>query len=108
MQGGRAEAGRQSLYARWQASGVKLVEADTASHASLIPALQGTHHLVSCAPYSATEAQYALIYAAREAGVERFVPSEFGFIYEWEQFWPTDTEHRAMARQKAFICRVIS
>jgi len=39
--------------------------------------------------------------------VERFVPSEFGAIYEFEQFWPTDTVHRAMARQKAFIRRVI-
>lgn len=107
LQGGPDEAGRQRLYARWQASGVRLVEADTTSHASLIPALQGTDYLVSCVPYSATEAQYALIFAAREAGVERFVPSEFGFIYEWEQFWPTDTEHRAMARQKAFIRRMI-
>ncbi|MDH0893248.1 MULTISPECIES: NmrA family NAD(P)-binding protein [unclassified Pseudomonas] len=105
--GGRAEADKQALYARWRERGVRLIEADIASHASLIPALRGTDYLVSCAPYAATESQYALIYAAREAGVERFVPSEFGFIYEWEQFWPSDTEHRAMARQKAFIRRVI-
>lgn len=105
--GPRGDADKQALYQRWRDSGVKLVEADVASHASLIPALQGTDYLVSCAPYAATESQYALIYAAREAGVERFVPSEFGFIYEWEQFWPNDTEHRAMARQKAFIRRVI-
>lgn len=105
--GARGDADKQALYARWQERGVKLIEADVASHASLIPALQGTDYLVSCAPYAATESQYALIYAAREAGVERFVPSEYGFIYEWEQFWPHDTEHRAMARQKAFIRRVI-
>lgn len=105
--GPRGESEKQSLYSRWQACGVKLIEADVASHASLIPALQGTDYLVSCAPYAATESQYALIYAAREAGVERFVPSEYGFIYDWEQFWPTDTEHRAMARQKAFIRRMI-
>jgi hypothetical protein len=42
-----------------------------------------------------------------EAGVERFVPSEFGYIYEWEQFWPTDTVHKTMSRQKAFIRRMI-
>lgn len=105
--GPRGESEKQSLYTRWQERGVRLIEADVASHASLIPALKGTDYLVSCAPYAATESQYALIYAAREAGVERFVPSEFGFIYEWEQFWPVDTEHRAMARQKAFIRRVI-
>lgn len=105
--GTRGDAEKQALYQRWRDAGVEFVEADIASHASLIPALKGTDYLVSCAPYAATESQYALIYAAREAGVERFVPSEFGFIYEWEQFWPTDTEHRAMARQKAFIRRVI-
>lgn len=105
--GPRGESDKQALYANWRERGVKLIEADVASHASLIPALQGTDYLVSCAPYAATESQYALIFAAREAGVERFVPSEYGFIYEWEQFWPGDTEHRTMARQKAFIRRVI-
>jgi len=105
--GARADAEKQALYTSWRERGVRLIETDVASHAALIPALRGTDYLVSCAPYAATESQYALIFAAREAGVERFVPSEFGFIYEWEQFWPTDTEHRAMARQKAFIRRVI-
>ena len=94
-------------YERWRAAGVTLTEADVTQHNSLIPALEGTDYLVSTVPYAATETQYALIYAAREAGVERFIPSEFGAIYEWEQFWPTATEHRAMARQKAFIRRVI-
>ena len=62
---------------------------------------------MSCVPINATESQYPLIWACKEAGVERFVPSEFGFIYEFEQFLPTDTMHRATARQKAFIRRVI-
>ena len=62
---------------------------------------------MSCVPLFATESQYPLIWAAKEAGVERFVPSEFGFIYEWEQFWPTDNAHKTAARQKAFIRRVI-
>ena len=98
---------KAGLYDRWRAAGVRITTADVSDHGDLIPALIGTDYLVSCVPYAATESQYALIYAAREAGVERFVPSEFGYIYEWEQFWPTDTVHRAMARQKAFIRRVI-
>ena len=94
-------------YAQWTSQGVEVKSVDVTDHADLIPALRGTDYLVSCVPYSATESQYPLIFAAREAGVERFVPSEFGAIYEFEQFWPTDTVHRAMARQKAFIRRVI-
>ena len=91
----------------WSARGVDIRSADVTDHAELIPALAGTDYLVSCVPFSATESQYPLIWAAKEAGVERFVPSEFGFIYEWEQFWPSDTVHRTVARQKAFIRRVI-
>lgn len=103
----RSGTEKQAQYDRWRAAGVVLTEADVTQHNLLIPALEGTDYLVSTVPYAATESQYALIYAAREAGVERFIPSEFGAIYEWEQFWPTATEHRAMARQKAFIRRVI-
>jgi uncharacterized protein YbjT (DUF2867 family) len=103
----RSDDEKQRLYARWRDNGVEIRGADVTDHSELIPALRGTHYLVSCAPYTATESQYPLIWAAKEAGVERFVPSEFGFIYEWEQFWPTDTVHKQMARQKAFIRRVI-
>lgn len=91
----------------WQQQGVTILRVDTNDTSDLIPALRGTDYLVSCVPFTATESQYPLIWAAKEAGVERFVPSEFGYIYEWEQFWPTDTVHRALARQKAFIRRVI-
>lgn len=91
----------------WRARGVEVRSADVTDHSELIPALDGTDYLVSCVPLFATESQYPLIWAAKEAGVERFVPSEFGYIYEWEQFWPTDTVHKVMARQKAFIRRVI-
>ena len=38
--------------------------------------LQGTDYLVSCVPTGSTESQYSLIWAAEEAGVERFVPSD--------------------------------
>lgn len=91
----------------WEQKGVSILRADTNNTSELTPVLRGTDYLVSCVPFTATESQYPLIWAAKEAGVERFVPSEFGYIYEWEQFWPTDTVHRSLARQKAFIRRVI-
>lgn len=103
----RSDDEKRRLYDRWKAVGVDIRPADATDQVELIPALRGIDYLVSCVPYTATESQYPLIWAAKEAGVERFVPSEFGFIYEWEQFWSTDTSHRQMARQKAFIRRVI-
>lgn len=98
---------KEALFEAWQQQGVKILHANPLETSELIPVLQGTDYLVSCVPFTATETQYPLIWAAKEAGVERFVPSELGYIYEWEQFWPTDTVHRALARQKAFIRRVI-
>jgi uncharacterized protein YbjT (DUF2867 family) len=103
----RSGADKQQQWDDWIARGVEVRSADVTDHGELIPALAGTDYLVSCVPLFATESQYPLIWAAKEAGVERFVPSEFGYIYEWEQFWPTDTVHRTMARQKAFIRRMI-
>lgn len=98
---------KQPMWDEWAAQGVDIREADVTDHSELIPALEGTHYLVSCVPLFATEAQYPLIWAAEQAGVERFVPSEYGYIYDWEQFWPTATVHTRMAAQKAFIRRVI-
>lgn len=102
-----AREAKQSRWDDWRRRGVVIRSADVMDHAALIPALEGTDYLVSCVPLFATESQYPLIWAAKEAGVERFVPSEFGFIYDWEQFWPTGNAHRTAARQKAFIRRVI-
>ncbi len=98
---------KQKRYDDWKARGVGVRSVDATDHAELIEALDGTDYLVSCVSYYATESQYPLIWAAKEAGVERFVPSEFGFIYEMEQYWPTPTVHRTYARQKAFIRRMI-
>ena len=98
---------KQALYEEWKPKGVTFSYVDETSVDSLIPALKGTDYVVSCVPLYATESQYPLIWAAKEAGVERFVPSEYGAIYEFEQFWQTDTIHRSAARQKAFIRRVI-
>jgi hypothetical protein len=39
--------------------------------------------------------------------VKRFVPSEFGFIYEWEFRQPILTVHSRTARQKMFIQSMI-
>ena len=103
----KSEAQKQAQYAEWEAQGVTIKHVDVTIAESLVPALRGTDYVVSCVPLYATESQYPLIWAAKEAGVERFVPSEYGAIYEFEQFWQTDTTHRLMARQKAFIRRMI-
>ncbi len=98
---------KQSQYDEWESKGVTINQVDATIVEELVPALEGTDYVVSCVPLYATESQYPLIFAAREAGVERFVPSEFGAVYEFEQSWPTNTPHRVMARQKVFIRRVI-
>ena len=103
----KSEAQKQAQYAEWEALGVTIQHVDVTIAEALVPALRGTDYVVSCVPLFATESQYPLIWAAKEAGVERFVPSEFGAIYEFEQFSQTDTTHRLMARQKAFIRRLI-
>lgn len=103
----RSGDAKQKQWDDWIARGVEVRTADVTDCNDLVPALEGTDYLVSCVPLFATESQYPLIWAAREAGVERFVPSEFGAIYEWEQSLPTSTLHRAIARQKVFIRRVI-
>ena len=103
----KSEAQKQAQYARWASQGVTIQQVDVTVAEALVPALRGTDYVVSCVPLYATESQYPLVWAAKEAGVERFVPSEYGAIYEFEQFWQTDTTHRLMARQKAFIRRMI-
>jgi len=80
---------KQRQWDDWIARGVEVRSADVTDCNELIPALEGTDYLVSCVPLTATESQYPLIWAAKEAGVDRFVPSEFGSIYEWAQGLPT-------------------
>lgn len=98
---------KEARWNDWRSRGVEIRSADITDAIDLIPALAGTDYLVSCAPINATESQYPLIWAAKEAGVQRFVPSEYGFIYEHEQSLPTPTVHRAIARQKVFVRDVI-
>ena len=80
-----AEA-KQAQYDEWEGKGVTIKEVDATIVEELVPALEGTDYVVSCVPLYATESQYPLIFAAKDAGVERFVPSEFGGLYEFEQF----------------------
>ena len=101
-----AEA-KKAQYDEWEGKGVTIKEVDATIVEELVPALEGTDYVVSCVPLYATESQYPLIFAAKDAGVERFVPSEFGGLYEFEQFSQLRTAHTMMARQKAFIRRVI-
>ena len=98
---------KQSQYEEWEKQGVTIKQVDATIVEELVPALEGTNYVVSCVPLYATESQYPLIFAAKDAGVERFVPSEFGGLYEFEQFLQVRTPHTMMARQKAFIRRVI-
>lgn len=98
---------KQKQYDEWEQQGVTIKQVDATLTEELVPALVGTDYLVSCVPLYATESQYPLIFAAKDAGVERFVPSEFGGLYEFEQFLPLRTPHTMMSRQKAFIRRVI-
>ncbi|KAL1297269.1 hypothetical protein AAFC00_004828 [Neodothiora populina] len=57
-------------------SGVTVAQVDYSSHSSLVSALKGHDALVSV--ISDFDSQPALIDAAIEAGVSRFIPSEFG------------------------------
>ncbi|MCX7179142.1 MAG: NmrA family NAD(P)-binding protein [Proteobacteria bacterium] len=103
----QSEDSKHKQYDEWSRQGVTIKKVDVTAIEELIPVLEGTSYLVSCVPYNATSSQYPLIWACKEAGVERFVPSELGAIYEFEQYLPTDTIHRQMARQKAHIRRII-
>ncbi|RKP04454.1 NmrA-like family-domain-containing protein [Thamnocephalis sphaerospora] len=59
--------------------GVHIVHVDYDSHVSLVEAMQGTDTLVCTLDYgSAVKLQDALFRAAKDAGVSRVVPSEYG------------------------------
>lgn len=82
----QSEAAKQRQYETWAKMGVTIKKVDVTIAEELVPALEGTDYVVSCVPLFATESQFPLIWAAKEAGVERFIPSELGAIYEFEQF----------------------
>ncbi|KAJ5093278.1 hypothetical protein N7456_009139 [Penicillium angulare] len=57
---------------------VKKVTVDYASHESLVSALQGINAVISVLNGPGLDVQPALLDAAIDAGVSRFIPSEFG------------------------------
>ncbi|KAM0123636.1 hypothetical protein ACHAO1_011248 [Botrytis cinerea] len=59
-------------------SSIKVVEVDFTSVESLTAALRGIDGVVSTVALAAAESQIALIDAAVAAGVNRFIPSEYG------------------------------
>ena len=58
--------------------GTRLVSADFSSHSSLVTAFKGADAVISAIGSMAVASQPKLIKAAVEAGVKRFIPSEFG------------------------------
>jgi len=64
----------------WTAQGIDIRTVDYTSRASVVQALKGVHTVLSLIGGSAEalrDSQLALIAAAKEAGVQRFAPSEF-------------------------------
>jgi hypothetical protein len=59
-------------------AGVHVAKVDYADHNSLVAALRGQDAVVSSIATPALLQQKAIIEAAAEAGVKRFIPSEFG------------------------------
>ena len=57
--------------------GAQIIKTDY-SHESLVSSLQGQDAVVSCIQHFHLDKQYSVIDAAIEAGVRRFIPSEYG------------------------------
>lgn len=58
--------------------GVQIITADYSSHSDLVTAFTGQDAVVSAVGFEGVPGQIKLIDAAIEAGVQRFIPSEFG------------------------------
>lgn len=71
---------KNPLLSKWAEHGVKasIIDVPAASHEELVKMLQGVNIIVSFAGPAAFESQKALFKAAKEAGVGRVVPSDFG------------------------------
>jgi uncharacterized protein YbjT (DUF2867 family) len=62
----------------------KVIHVDYSNHASIKQALAGVHVVISTVPGVAVGVQGKIAAAGKEAGVELFVPSEFGGVTEGE------------------------
>lgn len=74
---------RQSSKSTYPSSATILRVPDDLPHDALVHALKGQEIVISAVGFAsgALETQYRVIDAAIEAGVKRFVPSEYGFDY---------------------------
>ncbi|KAA1474802.1 NAD-P-binding protein [Dentipellis sp. KUC8613] len=63
---------------KFERKGAEVITIDYSSKASLISALSGIEVVISTINLGALDSQFALIDAAKDAGVKLFVPSEFG------------------------------
>jgi uncharacterized protein YbjT (DUF2867 family) len=71
---------KKAKIAAWEKAGVKPVTGDVTNPASLIEALKGIDWVISCLSRDGLETggELNLIQAAKEVGVKRFIPSQFG------------------------------
>jgi uncharacterized protein YbjT (DUF2867 family) len=60
----------------------KVIHVDYSNHASIKQALTGVHVAISTVAGAALDVQGEIAAAGKEAGVELFVPSEFGGVTE--------------------------
>jgi len=72
------EADKKSKILSFQQKGAHIVEADLSDTKSIVNALKGTDVVICALSGAALGLQIAVIEAAKQAGVKRFVPSEFG------------------------------
>lgn len=70
---------RKSSKPHYPPSAKELRVADDLPQAELVEALRGQHVVICAVGFNALETQYKVIDAAVEAGVKRFLPSEYGF-----------------------------
>ncbi|RUS23088.1 hypothetical protein BC937DRAFT_92583 [Endogone sp. FLAS-F59071] len=74
-----SEANKPAAIEKYKAIGVEVVAADYNDHAALVKALKGVDVVTSTVGAEGlSDSQLALIKASEEAGVKRFIPSEFG------------------------------
>ncbi|KAJ9078699.1 hypothetical protein DSO57_1003970 [Entomophthora muscae] len=79
----RVESKATELHEEFRQKGADIVQVDYKDQASIKSALQNTHVVISAlGSYDLFENQERFINAAKEAGVVRFVPSEFGIDVE--------------------------
>ncbi|KAK9822260.1 hypothetical protein WJX74_000188 [Apatococcus lobatus] len=70
--------GKKERLDKLRIAGVEIIEGDFGSRSQILAALTGVHTVVSCLSGVALTLQLELLGIAKAAGVQRFVPSEYG------------------------------